>query len=128
MTKRASFKNFKQERFGWERIYYFDVEKPVKEGWTVGVSNYFTYEKYNQLGDDSYTKTYNGIVDDLLDNDVRGNKLKGNYVSGYTLSQIQNALKGVSNLEEFKSNIKKIKNNATENKKINKLFNFWINY
>lgn len=80
------------------------------------------------MGDDSYTKTYNGIVDDLLDNDVRGNKLKGNYVSGYTLSQIQNALKGVSNLEEFKSNIKKIKNNATENEKINKLFNFWINY
>ena len=31
-------------------------------------------------------------------------------------------------LEKFKSNIKKIKNNATENEKINKLFNFWINY
>lgn len=31
----------------------------------------------------------------------------------------------VYNLDEFKNNIK---NNATENEKINKLFNFWINY
>ena len=128
MTKRASFKNFKQERFGWERIYYFDVEKPVKEGWTVGVSNYFTYEKYNQLEYTSYSKRYNGIVDDLLDNDVKGNELKGNYVSGYALSQIQEALKGASNLDEFKNNIKKIKNNATESEKIDRLCNYWVNY
>lgn len=111
-----------------KNFYYFDVEKPVKEGWTVGVSNYFTYEKYNQLGYTSYSKTYNGIVDDLLDNDVKGNELKGNYVSGYALSQIQEALKGASNLDEFKNNIKKIKNNATENDKINQLFNYWVNY
>lgn len=34
----------------------------------------------------------------------------------------------VYNLDEFKNNIKNIKNNATENEKINKLFNFWINF
>ena len=111
-----------------KNFYYFDVEKPVKEAWTVGVSNYFTLDKYNQMGKTDYTRKYNGIVDDLLDNDVRGEYYKKNFVSGYTLSQIQNALKGSSNLEEFKSNIKKIKNNATENEKIDQLFNYWINY
>ena len=111
-----------------KNFYYFDVEKPVKEGWTVGVSNYFTYKKYCQLEYTSYSKRYNGIVDDLLDNDVKGNELKGNYVSGYALSQIQEALKGASNLDEFKNNIKKIKNNATENEKIDRLFNYWVNY
>ena len=80
------------------------------------------------MGKTDYTKKYNGIVDDLLNNDVRGNYLRGNYVSGYTLSQIQNALKGASNLEQFKRNIKNIKNNATENEKIDKLFDFWIDY
>jgi hypothetical protein len=44
------------------------------------------------------------------------------------LSQIQEALKGASNLDEFKNNIKKIKNNATENEKIDRLFNYWVNY
>ena len=34
----------------------------------------------------------------------------------------------VYNLDEFKNNIKKIKNNATENEKINQLFNYWVNY
>ena len=34
----------------------------------------------------------------------------------------------VYNLDEFKNNIKKIKNNATENEKIDRLFNYWVNY
>jgi hypothetical protein len=34
----------------------------------------------------------------------------------------------VYNLDEFKNNIKKIKNNATENKKIDQLFDYWINF
>ena len=75
-----------------------------------------------------YDSKYSGIIDDLLDNDKRGKLLFGDFVSGYTLSQIQNALKGASNLDEFKNNIKKIKNNATENEKINQLFNYWVNY
>ena len=106
------------------------VEKNVKEAWTVAISNYFTLEKYNKLSWTylDYNSKYSGIIDDLLDNDKRGKLLFGDFVSGYTLSQIQNALKGASNLDEFKNNIKKIKNNATENEKINQLFNYWVNY
>ena len=80
------------------------------------------------MGKTDYTRKYNGIVDDLLDNDVRGNAVYENHVSGYTVFQMQNALKGALNLEEYKSNIKKIKNNATENKKIDQLFDYWINF
>lgn len=43
-------------------------------------------------------------------------------------SKCQSIRAEVYNLDEFKNNIKNIKNNATENEKINKLFNFWINY
>ena len=107
---------------------FLNSDDRIKESWTVGVSNYFTLDKYNQMGKTDYTRKYNGIVDDLLDNDVRGNAVYENHVSGYTVFQMQNALKGALNLEEYKSNIKKIKNNATENKKIDQLFDYWINF
>ena len=107
---------------------FLNSDDRINESWTVGVSNYFTLDKYNQMGKTDYTRKYNGIVDDLLDNDVRGNAVYENHVSGYTVFQMQNALKGALNLEEYKSNIKKIKNNATENKKIDQLFDYWINF
>lgn len=46
-------------------------------------------------------------------------------MSGYTLLQVQNALRGAKNWSSFKANIKKIKNNSTENGKIDQLFNYW---
>ena len=39
--------------------------------------------------------------------------------------QVQNALKGAKTWSSFKANIKKIKNNSTENGKIDQLFNYW---
>lgn len=99
--------------------------KCVKEAWTVGVSNYFTYNKYNWFSKTSYHDIYTGLVDDLIDNDKRGLYTCTNYVSGYTLVQVRNALKGAYTWSLFESNIKKIKNNPTENEKIENLFNYW---
>lgn len=102
-----------------------DVSKSVKEAWTVGVANYFTYDKYKQFSRIWYDGIYSGLVDDLIDNDARGLWTCSSYVSGYTLLQVQNALKGAKTWSSFKANIKKIKNNSTENGKIDQLFAHW---
>lgn len=100
-----------------------DTYISVKETWANAISHYFVKLKYYDFNP-YYDDVYTGIMDDMLDN----TSYVKDFVSGYTLSQIQNSLKGASNMDELRNNIKKIKNNATENEKIDKLFDYWINY
>ncbi len=99
----------------------------LKESWAVGVSNYFAIEKYSTWCFRSYAGPYTGVVDDLVDNDVRASNGWWNrsYVSGYSLGQIQNALSHSDNWNQFKNNIKLIRNNESENESIENLFDVW---
>lgn len=59
-------------------------------------------------------------------------KFPNDDVSGYTLAQIEGAVSNTKNLEEFRSKVKAIRNNPTENVKIDTLINkvkyYWDKY
>ncbi|MDF1551397.1 MAG: hypothetical protein P1P88_26485, partial [Bacteroidales bacterium] len=65
---------------------------------------------------------YTGLVQDMVD----GISSAYNYdqVSGYTMNQIEQALKGAKKWEDWKNNLKNKYDNVTENL-LDDLFNHW---
>lgn len=90
----------------------------VVESWARGVQWWLT-RKYYPSYTPSYTSTYTGVVEDMIDG-VSGN----DQVSGYTISQIEQAVKNQKNWHDWRDNTKNLYNNATENN-LDALFDLW---
>ena len=95
-----------------------DSDKIVKESWAVGVEWRLTrlvYPTYSR----NYFDDYTGVVQDMIDG-INGY----DQVSGYTISQIEDALNNAKTFNQWKNNIKNLYNNGTENN-LDNLFNYW---
>ncbi|SMO32761.1 hypothetical protein SAMN06265379_10153 [Saccharicrinis carchari] len=121
----------------------------VIESWPEGVEWYFTtnrYKKYlnqnsfvymdnyqyrilpNYSSDDFY-KTYTSIIIDLMDNFNQSVKYGRWYpvdrVKGYTIKQIESALKGARSWNKFRDRIKNINSSNNDDDEIDELFANW---
>lgn len=117
------------------------VESCVTDTWAVGVQDYCSLRKYGEYGRiityrgtgiKIYDNQYTGLVNDLRDNQVEDSNFNQGYlfdnVSGYTLYDIQRALKDATTWDKFKSNVKSIKTIDNEtSKSIDALFTYWSN-
>jgi hypothetical protein len=91
----------------------------VAESWAGGVEWVITKNIYPNYVN-SYDKTYTGIVEDLID-PIYG---KDN-VTGYTLSQIEQSLRGAKNSKIWMENLKNKYDNIYE-KNLDALFAIWF--
>jgi len=105
---------------------YKHCDKILKESWARGVEWYITkqcaYPDYNGY----YSKNYAMIVQDLIDND-NSNNIGHDKVSGYTITQMEYALKGAKTWNDWKNNLKNYYNNGTEIY-LDDLFSAWASY
>lgn len=123
--------------------YDFNSTEPiVKESWACGVEIELTIMVYSNYWRNYGRLNYTGIVEDLIDgigskytiywfdyiNDTWGSsyiyKSYSDQVSGYTIKQIEDALIGQENWNDWRDNIKNKYNNGTENK-LDAAFAFW---
>jgi len=118
---------------------YNDSDLPVVESWANGVEWHLTRMTYPGYTDTFGRRAYTGIVIDLIDgvgiksssgyyegdlDFVRSFKSYNDQVSGYTLRQIEDALKGQSSWNGWKNSIKNKYNNDTE-EFIDAAFDYW---
>lgn len=121
---------------------YNNGELILLETWARGVQRDLTRIVYPTYSlDFSYSRrAYTGLVEDLLD----GNKTRTSYyyylnednpwvsltksysdqVSGYSIRQLEDALKSERTWNDWKNKIKNLYNNATENN-LDASFNYW---
>lgn len=121
--------------------YYGMTAKNVCEAWAVGVQTLLTRMEYpNYKGRlDGLNSVYKNLVIDLIDTpaDISyyQSNIFNNYgfgapedqVEGYTIIQIQEALKDKTSFDQWKNNLTYLYNNATENN-LDALFTAWYNY
>ena len=123
----------------WRNSGFDDTESIVKESWARGVEWELTnmvYSNYNP----SYSRLrYTGVVEDLID----GFKTRNSYrfwtdqnpwsnqfrtyedkVKGYTIKQLEDAIKGQKTWLNWQNNIINSINNETSNE-VQNTFNFW---
>lgn len=116
----------------------------IAESWAVGVEsvvgrrlypNYRDFERefsFSVMRTDNDTKQYTPLVVDLMDNSNQrarfGNSTNFpvDNVNGYTLKQIEDALKGVKTLDEWRLNLFNMYTNPTEGNLV-ELFNNYKN-
>lgn len=108
----------------------------VKESWARGVQWQLTrmvYPSYSAI----YSRLdYTGIVQDMIDGnkttksyyhskfDVESTKLYNDRVRGYSIKQIEDALKGQRKWNDWRDNIKNKHNNSTEGN-LDSSFTYW---
>ncbi len=97
---------------------YNDSETKVKESWARGVQWHLTRMVYTGYTPD-YFGNYSGIVQDMVDGVSAYDQ-----VSGYTMSELENAIKGQTNWNGWRDNIINRYNNGTEGN-LQALFNHW---
>ena len=108
----------------------------VQESWATGVEWSLTSTIYSDYQSNNFKPLYTGVVQDMIDSDTKfsidstdddtKNELKDRreYVVGYTISQIEAALKGKRTWTSWRDNIKAKYNNATEHH-LDPLFQLW---
>ncbi|MFP4046916.1 MAG: hypothetical protein ACLFT4_04050, partial [Bacteroidales bacterium] len=104
-----------------------NTELIVKESWARGVQRQLTRMVYSDYRIAYSRLDYTGIVQDMIDGNKTtrsswhstyenyGYKTYNDRVSGYTIKQIENALKGQRNWNGWRDNIKNKYSNETEN-------------
>ena len=123
-------------------------DKAVMESWARGVEILITNRRYRQIGNPNYSyfnnfqdetiqanREYTAIVIDMIDNhnqrvvDINGNprfdpNLPQDRVSGYTILQIEQGLRGSKSWHDWRSNMINRFNNPTQNRVV-ELFTNW---
>ena len=108
----------------------FTLEDIVAESWSRGVQWEFTRRVYDRYpGGSTILHKYTQVVMDLIDNRtmelaIPNAGLNGDGVEGYTLQQIEQALKGAKTFNQWRDNLKNLYNNDTE-QNVDALFAFW---
>ena len=122
-------------RLGKKNDYKYANDK-VKESWARGVQWSLTSTIYSDYQTYNFKPLYTGVVQDMIDSDTKfsiystnedtKNELKDRreLVVGYTISQIEAALKGKRTWTSWRDNIKAKYNNATEHH-LDPLFQLW---
>jgi len=119
----------------WNMGYdFYQTESIVKESWARGVEwdltrmIYPDYEPWycNSLCVEPSSRSYTGVVQDLIDDDNRfGNtSLLGEEVTGYSIRQIEDALRYRRTWDTWRNNILNGYNNDTEDN-LEALFDYW---
>lgn len=111
---------------------YNQADIEVGESWATGVEWRLTKLEYpDYYGVFRSTPTdYTNVVMDCMDNESNQSSNygktynQGDSVSGYSIKQLEDALKGKKTWNGWKQSIKDKHNNATENK-LDALFNLW---
>lgn len=121
-----------------DRSGYNNSDLIVAESWARGVQWELTRMVYPLYEPVYGRRSYSGVVQDMIDGfktrisgfyNEGGNwvSLRRNYddrVSGYTIRQIEDALKGQTSWEGWRDNIIRMYNNETEHN-LQATFNFW---
>ena len=110
-----------------DRWHYKNSKGLVAESWARGVEWELTRMNYPNFKADYCNSTctlpnsnYTGVVQDMIDFDHSPN----DKVGGYSIRQIEDALKGKHEWNAWKNNIKGLYNNQTKNH-LDALFNYW---
>ena len=120
------------------RYNYRNTSDKVKESWARGVEYHLTRKIYpDYIGGANVLPLYTSVVVDMIDNraplNAYGRPLNINQgseiltqddVSGYTIRQIEATLNGSRTWSQWRDNIKRKYNNATEDN-LDALFNHW---
>lgn len=127
------------------------ASEAVIESWPTGVEWVFTtyrYKNYLNKSNYIYPEDYNfqnrrisgftsypndliytSIIIDLMDNDnqriTRGTGRPVDRVSGYSISQIESALKGATSWNKFRDKVKNINSSNSDDNEIDELFANW---
>ena len=114
----------------------------VKESWSRGVQLFLTQDVYPLYNIYSYsTVSYTGIIRDLMDGvglikvayyyfekdkyyQYTIAKSYTDYVTGYTMPQIESSLEGARTADDWKTNLKTMYKNETESQ-LDDAFTFW---
>lgn len=108
----------------------------VKESWARGVQRQLTRMVYSSYSPTYSRLDYTGIVQDMIDGnkttrsyyhskfDTYSYKTYADQVSGYSIKQIEDALKGQKNWNGWRNNIKNKYSNGTENN-LDAAFTYW---
>ncbi len=110
---------------------YRKTDTKVKESWARGVQWHLTKLKYQYYtGGGTKLPNYTQVVVDMIDDSSNEDNtygkmiVDGDKVSGYTIKQIQDALKGQHTWTKWRNNIKNKINNGTE-EDLYDLFSLW---
>jgi hypothetical protein len=108
---------------------YQRTDSKVKETWAMGVQEALTRMIYPYYKSDLYTVNYTRLVNDLLDDNTLRNtgNIKFDAVTGYTIRELEDALKDQRTFSDWKSKIKSEYDNETE-EHLDELFDFWNHY
>ena len=128
----------------WEidKSAFWDVDNKIVESWAVCVAynvanaTYpYSFSSWQYVSKtviiDTYEKKYTPLMIDLMDNynqydSSLADEFVNDEVSGYTLKQIEGALKGAKKMDQLKDNLKTLYDNPTEDK-LDELFTFYAN-
>ncbi len=108
-------------------VYLRTIDFPIIESWSVGVQNYFTkkkYPNYDRESDAKYSRNYTRIVTDILEKISRESVYSN---ASYTILELEAALNDAHSLTEWRDNIN-AKYKRNNEKYINAVFHYWINY
>ena len=109
---------------------YHNAEDKMKESWAPGVQWYLTKMVYPDYRGKKPHDKYTNVVMDLIDGKENDNNrygistIEGDKVSGYTITQIEQALIGCNTWNKWRDNIKKYNNNTKQH--VDELFEAWI--
>lgn len=123
---------------------FYKADDRVVESYAVGVAYVFSAQVYSagqipfgnwqdvEFRDltGHFESKYTPLVVDLMDNFNQrflGNTYPNDNVSGYTIAQIETAMKGAKTLEKWRDNLRDNYDNPTENH-LDELFNNYINW
>lgn len=104
------------------KIIFISTKTIVVESWARGVQWYLTRMIYSGYQPPYNFGDYTGVVEDLIDG--ISSTTSYDQVSGYTMNQIEQAVYGAKNWNDWKYNIKHKYENVTENQ-LDSLFNYW---
>ena len=109
---------------------YHKADDKMKESWARGVQWYLTKMVYpRHKGGITILPEYTQVVVDLIDTEDEDNtnygknKFNGDKVSGYTITQIEQALIGCNSWNKWRDNIKKYNNKTKQH--VDELFEAW---
>ncbi len=108
------------------RWVFHDTDDYVSESWARGVQWALTRMIYGTsyvVGFSSDYPEYTLVVVDMIDDEKNNTKVSES-VSGYTLSQIENAMIGKKTWSSWRDHIKSKYNNSAENQ-LDALFSAW---
>lgn len=112
------------------RSAYRNTDGGVKESWARGVQGELTKMQYSDytLYSSYRFSDYTGVVEDLIDNDghFANNIYNTNeFVNGYTVKQLEDALNGKTTRLSWQNNIISLYSNPTKTQ-VPAVFNYWF--